>query len=437
MRIIKRHIILITVTVTLFFIACGTESEPGEPPFASCENGFVLDLYPCSNVGLYSRVTLDEMNGVRGNDIWGWTDPESSKEYALVGLTDGVSFVDVTNPAEPVFIGKLEESTASPIANPIPAHDDEAGDFKESSAWRDLKVYRNYLFVVSEERGHGMQVFDLTRIRNTDAVPSSFTQDALYSEIGNAHNIAINEESGYAYIVGSTSGNQCAESGGLHIVDIRNPLEPRFAGCHVEPDAGGVIASGYIHDTQCVTYRGPDTDFAGRELCFSSSERKFLISDVTDKGSPETVAVSGYNGNQYSHQGWLSEDHSFFYMNDELDERNNHHNTRTYVWDLSDLESPRMTGFFNHDTGSVDHNLYIYDNIAYQANYTAGLRVLDISGREPDAIRESGFFDTTPENNEPEFAGLWSNYPFFSGNKIIVSDINQGVFILRYDRGQF
>ena len=437
MSINKPYLLLITLIIFPLFISCGTNSDSGEPPFTACENGLVLDLFPCNNVGLYSRVTLEEMNGTRGNDLWGWTDPATSKEYALVGLTDGVSFVDVTNPAEPVFVGKLEESTASSTATPVPAHDEEAGDFKDSSAWRDLKVYQNYMFVVSEERGHGMQVFDLERIRNRETTPENFTQDALYTEISNAHNIAINEASGYAYIVGSTSGEQCAEFGGLHIVDIKNPLDPAFAGCHVEPEAGGVIANGYIHDTQCVIYRGPDSNFTGREICFSSSERKLLISDVTDKSSPETVAVLSYDGNQYSHQGWLSEDHSHFYMNDELDERNNHHNTRTYVWDLSDLENPQITGFFNHSTASVDHNLYIYDDIAYQANYTAGLRVLDVSGRDPESIREMGYFDTTPENEEPVFAGLWSNYPFFSGNKIIVSDINQGIFILRYDRGQF
>ncbi|MGF1669952.1 MAG: choice-of-anchor B family protein, partial [Balneolaceae bacterium] len=200
------------------------------------------------------------------------------------------------------------------------------------------------------------------------------------------------------------------------------------------PEAGGVIANGYIHDTQCVIYGGPDTRFRGRELCFSSSERKFLISDVTDKSNPETVAVLSYDGNQYSHQGWLSEDHSYFYMNDELDELNHNHNTRTYIWDLQDLENPDMIGFFQHQTNSVDHNLYIHNNLMYKANYTSGLRILDITGRLPESIREVGFFDTTPGNNEKQFAGLWSNYPWLFGNKVLVSDINNGLFILRFER---
>ncbi|MGF1671833.1 MAG: choice-of-anchor B family protein, partial [Balneolaceae bacterium] len=346
----KNHCISVLTSITiLFFLSCGTDSTDSEPPFSACENGMVLNQYPCNNVGLYARVSLDQLGGVRGNDLWAWTDPQTRKEYALVGLTDGVSIVDVTNPAEPLVIGKLLESThqanSHAIVHHAPLHDEESGGFKDASAWRDIKVYRNYMLVVSEERNHGMQVFDLTRLRGVESAPAVFTEDALYDKIGNAHNVAVNEESGYAYIVGSTTGEECAEFGGLHIVNINNPLQPEFAGCHIEPEAGGVIANGYIHDTQCVIYRGPDARFRGRELCFSSSERKFLISDVTDKSNPETVAVLSYDGNQYSHQGWLSEDHGYFYMNDELDELNQNHNTRTYIWDLQDLENPDMIGF--------------------------------------------------------------------------------------------
>jgi len=418
---------------------CGTDSSDTEPPFDACDNGMVLDQFPCNDIGLYAHVTMEQLNGVKANDLWGWTDPETSKEYALVGLIDGVSIVEVTDPANPVLIGKLQEATASStqgLADPIATHhdDEEAVGFKDASAWRDVKVYGNFMIVVSEERNHGMQIFDLESLRGVEATPATFTHDALYDKIGNAHNVAVNEESGYAYITGTTSGEVCAETGGLHIVDLNNPLQPEFAGCHEEPEAGGVIANGYVHDTQCVIYGGPDARFRGRELCFSSSERKFLISDVTDKSAPETIAVLGYDGNQYSHQGWLSEDHAFFFMNDELDERENRHNTRTYVWNLENLENPEMIGFYQHQTNSVDHNLYVYNDLAYQANYTSGLRILDISGRMPESIGETAFFDTTPNSNEPVFAGLWSNYPWFSGNKILVSDINNGLFILRFKR---
>lgn len=403
--------------------------------------------YPCNNVSLYAMLTPEELLSEpsgnlepRLNDVWGWMDPLTEKEYALVGLSDGLSIVDVTVPTDPVVMAKLlaNNSTGKQIAadRRFPwffNHDEEDG-FKEASIWRDMKVYQNTLYVVSEEQNAGLQVFDLTRIRDIQSPPAMITEDFRYTRFGNAHNIAINEETGYAYVVGSTSGEICAERGGLHMISLsENPLQPEYAGCYFEEKAGGRIRNGYIHDTQCVIYRGPDSSHFGREICFSSSEITFTITDVDDKQNPFTIFNSTYDGNAYSHQGWLTEDHRYFFMNDELDERTTGNNTRTYVWDVQELESAEIIGFYEHPTRAVDHNLYIYNDIMYQANYTAGLRVLDVSNPLPEAVQEIGFFNTTPNNNQPVFEGLWSVYPWLSGDKVIVSDIHNGLFILKVE----
>ncbi len=47
------------------------------------------------------------MQGTGGNDIWGWADPMTGREYALMGMTDGTAFVDVTDPDNPAVLGKL------------------------------------------------------------------------------------------------------------------------------------------------------------------------------------------------------------------------------------------------------------------------------------------------------------------------------------------
>lgn len=429
---------LLIVLFAVFSVACNTTSTDSEPPFTGCSGG-LSEGYPCSNTGLYARLGLSELmsdpSSGKLNDIWGWADPETGKEYALVGLTDGVTFVDVTDPSEPVVTGKLEEPAPQQKTSKR-RHDDGSG-FKDASDWRDLKVYQNTLYVVSEQQGHGIQVFDLTRLRDVQNTPATFQNDARYTLFDNAHNIAVNEETGFAYVVGITSGDVCAERGGLHMVDINQPLQPEYAGCYFDEASGGHTRNGYIHDTQCVVYDGPDDRYRDREICFSSAEHAFLITDVNSKENAGTIAVTGYEGSGYSHQGWLSEDHRYFFMNDELDERTYHHNTRTYVWDMEDLENPEFMGYYQHDTFSVDHNLYIYNDIMYQANYTAGLRILDVSNPNPESITELGFFDTTPQNGSSDlnFAGLWSVYPWLSGNKILVSDINNGLFILRFDRG--
>lgn len=423
-----------------FILSCDTTSGSEELLYTACKNG-TAEGYPCENIGLYAVVTPQQLlhnpdDGSEGrlNDIWGWIDPQTQKQYAIVGLTDGVTFVDVTIPSDPVVVGKLLEPASSQAAKgPVALHHDEG---KEASTWRDMKVYQNTLYVVSDQQPqHGLQVFDLTQLRNIDNPPVEFPDDddARYKLFGSAHNLAINEETGFAYAVGIRSGEVCSEQGGLHMIDLKGPA-PEFAGCYFDLNAGGFTEDGYIHDTQCVIYRGPDDEYAGREICFSSAENSLLITDVENKLNAETISLTGYEGNQYSHQGWLTEDHRYFFMNDELDELFNGHNTRTYVWNVEDLDNPEMIGFYEHPTPGIDHNLYIYNDIMYQANYTGGLRVLDVSNRNPQNIQEIGFFDTTPGESAPDFLGLWSVYPWLADNTVIVSDIENGLFILHVER---
>lgn len=67
--------------------------------------------------------------------------------------------------------------------------------------------------------------------------------------------------------MGITSGEICAERGGLHMIRLHeNPRQPEFSGGYFEEVAGGITRNGYIHDTQCVIYRGSDRAFHGREL---------------------------------------------------------------------------------------------------------------------------------------------------------------------------
>lgn len=180
--------------------------------------------YPCSNVDLLAFLSLADIGGTQSNsaanDIWGWTDPDTGKEYAIIGRVFGTSFIDISDPVNPVYLGEL------------PTH----GPF--GSSWRDIKTYANHAFIVSEATNHGMQVFDLTQLGNVTSPPVTFGETAHYNDMASAHNVVINEDSGYAYIVGASGKNSC--SGGLHMVDIRNPTNPSFAGCF--------SADGYTHD---------------------------------------------------------------------------------------------------------------------------------------------------------------------------------------------
>jgi len=213
------------------------------------------------------------------------------------------------------------------------------------------------------------------------------------------------------------------------MVDVREPKSPVFAGCFT--DTEGLIYQGRTHDAQCVVYRGPDERFQGRQLCFASNETALRIIDVTDKEAPAPIGTATYPGLAYVHQGWLTDDHRYYYLDDELDELvGTTPNTRTYIFDLGELDDPILVGSVDGPSGATDHNLYVKGDRMYQANYQAGFRLLDIS--DPEAPVEIGWFDTTPyEGDPPGFVGAWTAYPFFESGTVIVTSMYEGVFLLR------
>jgi choice-of-anchor B domain-containing protein len=255
--------------------------------------------------------------------------------------------------------------------------------------------------------------------------PVTFTEDAWYGGIGSAHNVAINEDTGFAYAIGAS-----ACSGGLHMIDISNPLNPTFAGCFSQ--------DGYTHDVQCVLYHGPDAAYQGREICFASNEDTVTIVDVTNKAAPVQLSRNSYQGNAYTHQGWLTEDHRYFLLDDELDETSFGHNTYTRVWDVSDLNTggPEIIGIFESTSPSIDHNQYVHEGYSYQSNYTSGLRILDLANVGTGNLTQAGFFDVYPQSDNPSFTGTWSNYPYFESGVVVVSSMDRGFFVVQPNLAQ-
>ena len=178
----------------------GTTGTPNNAP-TFCSGG-MAGTSPCSNVDLMSVLALADIGGGEANDIWGWTDSSTGKEYAIMGRTNGTSFVDISDPLNPIYLGNL------------PPH-------STNSIERDIKVYADHAFMVAEANNSGMQVFDLTQLRSVASPPATFSETAHYPGFSDAHNLAINEDSGFAYAVGT---NTC--SGGLHMINIQTPTNP-------------------------------------------------------------------------------------------------------------------------------------------------------------------------------------------------------------------
>ncbi len=379
-----------------------------------CDAG-AASIFGCEQVNLISFLPTRDVGGDRGvrlNDIWGWEDPETGKEYALVGRSEGTSFVDLSDPSNPVYVANLPMTEGA-----------------RANVWRDIKVYKDHAYIVADGAGpHGMQVVDLTKLRAYDGEPMLLEEDFVYDNVNSAHNVVINEETGFAYIVGARGGGTTC-GGGLHMVNIQDPKNPEFAGCFADPSTGR-SGTGYSHDAQCVVYNGPDEEHHGKEICVGANETAISVADVTDKENPIALSTGAYPDYGYVHQGWFTEDQRYFYQNDELDElMGTVSQTRTIIWDLEDLDDPQVLAEFLNDNASSDHNLYIKDNLMYQSNYVSGLQVFDISdAANPQRV---GYFDTFPFTDDAAgFSGTWSNYPYFKSGVVIMTSGTEGLFVL-------
>ena len=384
----------------------GPDPDPDAVPqlepltFTPCVGG-MAGPYPCNNVDLMAFLPLSTIGGGGGSSLWGWTDPDTQREYAIMGRTNGTAFVDITDAANPVYKGNLPSHTGT-------------------STWREMKTYGYYAYIISDNNGaHGMQIFDLRRLRSPFWGAKPLTESGWYGGFTNCHDIAVNNDTGYAYCVGS---NTC--SGGLHMMNLNpNPLQPTFAGCFAQ--------DGYTHDLQCVTYTGPDVQHQGKEICMASNTDTLTIVDVTNKNAPVMLSRTTYPGVGYTHQGWFTANQAHFLIDDELDETDFGHPTWTYIWNVSNLDAPVLMGHYTGTTNAIDHNQYIHQGFAYQANYRAGLQILDVSAVAAGTLSQVAFFDIYPNNNNPNFNGAWNNYPFFASGNVIVSGMQEGLFVLR------
>ena len=335
--------------------------------------------YPAENVSLYSRISLAEFGATAAKDCWGYVS-NTGREYAIVCLSTGTSFVEISDPARAVIVGH--------VPHPIES--------------KDVKVYRNYVYA-STDSGP-LQIIDVAEIDNGVVT-------LVNTLARGTHNIAVNADSGYLYLCGG---------GSMTALDLADPLQPVEVGTW----------AGETHDAQVISYvAGP---YAGREIAFvfAGWSQTLDIVDVTDKSNMFLVSRSSYAGSGYTHQGSLSDDRRLLFMDDELDEINGTTpSTRTLVWDVSDLSAPLLINEFTNGLAATDHNLFFRDGFLFEANYKSGLRIWDV--RDPLQPVETGYFDTYPANNSSGYGvGAWSTYAFFPSGTVIVSDRGDGLFVL-------
>ncbi|KAF8637031.1 hypothetical protein AX16_010886 [Volvariella volvacea WC 439] len=391
--------------------------------FTPCVNGKAAG-YSCSNIDLYSYTPHSALGSSvgQGSSSWGWTSPDG-REIIIVAQADGAAFAEVNSDGSVRYLGRLPRQSTNSI-------------------WREIRVYKNWAVIGSEATNHYIQIFDLRKLLDIPVGSTrtfALTDATLFRGLptGRTHNVVINEEKEYAVAVGAQPRTSTCRSG-LIFIDLRNPSNPVSPGCAAD--------DGYVHDAQCIVYRGPHTEFVGRDICYGYNEDTLTIYDVTNKNTTNIISRTTYTGASYTHQGWVLDPNNqeYLLLDDEYDEYDRAGYAAdgypvTYIWNIRDLRRPVLTGYYKSKQRSVDHNQYIANGKAYQSNYAAGLRVLDVSSIPSDptgnSVTELGFFDVYPEDDNQtglvDFVGSWSSYGLFKSGYIAINSIERGLFIVK------
>lgn len=385
----------------------------------ACTNGKVGN-FPCHNIDYLAQVQLQEIPGAptSASEIWGIVDKDDNREYAILGHRNGTAFYDVTNPGSPVLVANI------------------AGN---ASLWREVKAYqffdpalgkhRAYAYATTEAVGGGLQIFDLTDLPNTVTLANTLTDfsrsHTLYiSNIDYATNMALPGATPYLVIAGANISN-----GAYRLYDLSNPTSPALV---TPPPAG----TGYMHDstsmlitdsrtTQCANGHNPC------EVLVDFNELSVDLWDVTDKAAPFRLSTTTYPTATYVHSGWPTSDNMFIVVHDELDELQRGINTQIYTLDVGNLLAPTLVTSHRGATTSTDHNGYTIGNRYYVSHYKRGLVIFDVT--DPRALKEIGSFDTylSPSANSAGTDGAWGTYPFLTSGTLLVSDIENGMFLLK------
>ncbi|MDP5133422.1 MAG: choice-of-anchor B family protein [Paraglaciecola sp.] len=378
--------------------------------------------FACENISLLSHVALADFpsSPQSANDIWGHVDLNNGKEYALIGLSNAISVVDVSQPESPVIVGSISG---------------------QATTWRDIKVWqyfdvtenrwKAYAYASADNVSEGLTIINLSNLPQSISVASRQTLDAsahnvYISNVDYGLNIAHNTSQPLLHVTGSNRSN-----GAFRSYSLLNPESPSLQ--YQLPNAS---RSDYTHDASSllITDSRSQSDCVnatalGCQVLLDFNETSLRIWDHSNANQATELSNTTYPLAEYTHSGWWTEDKQYVIVHDELDEQRHGINTTLNIFEISDLTAPTLVGTWTGPTRAIDHNGFVRGNRYFMSNYERGLTVLDIT--QAASPQQIGYFDTYPVSDNGAFNGAWGVYPFLPSGNILVSDINSGLFVLQ------
>jgi choice-of-anchor B domain-containing protein len=322
-------------------------------------------------MGLRHIQTVNAYESAGYSAIWGYTDPRG-REYALLGVRTGTSIVDIT-----------DEANIKEVAF-IPG--------KETD-WRELKTFKNYAYVVTDNAATGIQIIDLSKLPQSAALVNT------YRELPMNHTVWVDEKTETLFTMGGTGDKVVA----LSLADPVNPKEiSRF----------GTV---YVHDAY---FRD------GRAYLSEILSKSFSVWDISDIRNPKMISrVRDPQAPGVSfHNAWLTEDSNYLVTTEESSGRT------VKIWDVRDPRNITKASEYM-TSNKLAHNVQIMGNYAYLSSYGGGIIIHDIS--DPRNPKLAAYWHKG-DGTQRGFLSVWGVYPFFASGKVIGSDIEGGLVVVEF-----
>jgi choice-of-anchor B domain-containing protein len=327
------------------------------------------------------------------NEVWGLA--VNDHEFAVIGTTYGTHIIDVTDPNNPTELFVVIGGTTG-----------------GSIIHRDFHDHKGYLYSIADEGFNtALQIIDITQL--PDAIEVVYDDSEFFTR---SHNIFIDESKDRLYSL--ISNGDAFGYSPMRIFDISDPIDPKVLGSYSDLDGYSIsqVHDAFVRNDTAYLNLGPSG---------------FAIVDFADVESPNVISVlspSEYPQSGYNHSGWLTDNGDFYYMADET------FGSDMKVLDLRNLPDIDIPTLFNAGSNNVTipHNQIVYGDKLYVSYYFDGLQVYDIS--DPiNPIREMYYSTSNFPPTNGLYRGAWGVYPFLPSGNILVSDMQEGLFVVDGD----